>query len=58
MFPVFLGVEALVALGVYHLTVQHATYELRLFAAEYVSKPVTLTVPGPPLEVKVERLKH
>ncbi len=55
--PIYFGAPPADATGMRRVTLQPGTYALTVFAQGYVPppRPVTLTVPGPPLDVRLER---
>ena len=52
---VYYGAPPADANGIRRLTLQPGTYEMRVFGREYPPAVVTLTVPAPPLDVKLAR---
>jgi len=55
---IYFGEAPADASGMRTITLNPGTYELRVFARDYSMKAFTLTVPGPPLDVKLERPKR
>jgi hypothetical protein len=53
--PMYYGNPETDATGMRRVLLQPGTYELRVFAQGYALKSVMLTVPGPPLDVRLER---
>jgi hypothetical protein len=58
--PVYWGATEMDATGMRRITLQPGTYQMTVFSNGYapLTKPVTLTVPGPPLDVRLDRLKQ
>jgi hypothetical protein len=56
--PMFMGDATADANGMRRIMLQPGTYQLTVSAQDYAYKPVTLTVPGPPLDVKLDRAKR
>jgi len=56
--PLFMGETPPDAAGMRRIMLQPGTYQMTVLAQDYASKQVTLTVPGPPMDVRLDRTKR